>query len=77
MSGEAEELMEMSTDVAIASWYAARRQFQSEPGSEHLNDYNLASDLLAQAFKRDYAEGTEAQAAFEAFRRVLIEQEED
>jgi hypothetical protein len=64
----------LSLERAIEVWYEARHHFQRETSREHLDAYNESSDSLAQAFKRDYADGAETQNAFEEFRCGLIEQ---
>lgn len=72
MNTTEEKQMELTMDKAIESWYAARHRFQIQSSTENMLGYNESTDLLAQALKRDYAEGPEAQAAFEEFRRGLV-----
>jgi hypothetical protein len=64
-------------ESAVKTWYGACHRLQFESGSGHVHAYCEATDILAREFRQEYAEGPKTQAAFEQFRQVLIEQDED
>ena len=66
-----------SLSTATKDWYQARHRFQDFPGQETLNAYNASTDVLQLAWENGHRREPDARKAFEAFRRKLIETEDE